>query len=143
MLWLAAMALCAGMRCEPERASSVPREAAEAPAASKAAVPVSEIASIVAGEVSVVPAARLAVACTALADWREGVSLSRWHGRRDPRVADYAAVEGAIAGDCRRYPRFRFVGNGQDWETWRRLGMVEGEPPYRWERGGWIVVATP
>lgn len=128
------------MRCEPTRAPSLPDEAVSP---SPPGIPIREIASIVAGEVSAVPAARLPVACTALADWREGVSLSRWYGRAAPREADYATVERALSGGCRRYPRFRFVGNGDDWRTWRRLGIVEGDPPYRWERNGWIVVATP
>lgn len=103
--------------------------------------PVDELAEIVAGEVSVVPEARMAVACTALADWEEGVSLSRWYGRAAPGPEDYRAVALALAGDC-PYPRFRFVGNADDWHVWQALGLVHGEPTWTWTRGDWVVVAA-
>lgn len=135
MLWLAALAVCWNASCGPA-------EAPEAAACERP--PTRELAAIVAGETSVVPAARLAVACTALADWRDGVPLeARWYGRQEPREADVAAVELALGGACGRYPRFRFVGSGDDWQTWRRMGYVTGDPPWRWERDGWVVVATP
>lgn len=106
-------------------------------------VPRYQIAGIVAGEVTVVPSARLAVACTALRDWRRGRSLAaRWYGWSEPRSADYSAVESALSGACWRYPYFRFVGNDDDWETWKRLGWVEGDPLWRWVNGEWVVVAS-
>lgn len=148
MTWLAALAVCAGMRCEPGvPATPAVSDGAACPAVRSEvggpAAPADELASIVAGEASMVPAARLAVACTALADWREEVPLSRWYGRAVPGSQDRAAVEAALSGGCGRYPRFRLVGNMDDWHTWQRLGMVIGDPPWRWERGPWAVVATP
>jgi len=129
-----ALASCMGARCGPPPPP---------PARAFEGAPVREVASIVAGEVSVVPEARLPVACTALRDWREGVTLARWYGRAEPGPEDLEAVELAQSGECWRYPRFRLVGNGGDWRTWTRMGYVDGDPPWTWERGGWIVVATP
>jgi len=115
----------------------------EAPEPCAEAVPVHQIAGIVAGEVSVVPQARLAVACTAIRDWRIGRSLAaRWYGWQEPRSADYAAVEMALNGACACYPHFRFVGTDLDWEKWTRLGWVEGDPSWVWRNGRWMVVAT-
>jgi len=106
-------------------------------------VPLYQLAAIVAGEASVIPEARLAVACTVLRDWRVGRSLAaRWYGWSEPRSADFAAVEQAVSGACWRYPYFRFVGSRADWETWQRLGWVEGDPPWVWRRGRWMLVAT-
>jgi len=107
------------------------------------AVPVGYIAGIVAGEASNVPDARLAVACTALRDWRAGQSLSkRWYGWREPSAADYAAVDLALKGACQCFPHFRFVGSARDWDVWKSRGWVEGDPSWQWGNGEWIIVAT-
>jgi len=88
------------------------------------------LASIIAGEVgSSVPQARMLVACQVLEDARRGRSLEqRWNGRGVPGEADIAAAERALRTDyCERVPPFRFLGNRNDLDVWRRLGYVDGD----------------
>lgn len=111
-------------------------------------------ASIVSSEARNVPSADLAVACTIFRDiilreyspWQLYCddSLCRWHGYGKPDDADYAAVRTALGGGCESVPNFRYVGNLQDIDYFRRQGWLGEQPLALYVgQGGAMVVGVP
>lgn len=86
--------------------------------------PLVEVAEIVAGEAVPSYTGRLMVACNVLADIDEGISLSRWFGRKSPTSADLLAVRAALSGGCAKVPRCRYLGCPEDAAKWREAGLT-------------------
>lgn len=68
----------------------------------------------------------------------------RWNGWRTPGPDDIAAAEAALYTDaCEAIPSFRFLGNANDLEIWKRMGYVKpNDAIIRIKKGRFTVVGV-
>lgn len=88
-----------------------------------------DAAYIVAGEATPYMASKMLVICTMINDvenrgWEPWNLRARWFGYRYPTEDDRRAVELAFSGGCEDIPQYIYLGNGNDYKIWQRLGYV-------------------
>lgn len=91
------------------------------------------VSHIVASEARGVEEADIVVACTLVRDvkrgWGPWALRGRWFGWGTPDEADRNAVLQAVTrGGCVNVPEYRYVGNFQDVQHWRAVGMIHRGP---------------